>query len=323
MNRRWVAVGAVIAIAAYGCGGSSSPPEPPDRPDPPAGTATPAAVDPSPEFAPYEPPPGEEYPNGKRIAGRIAQRLLTYDTGASPEQVARALSRDGRPRVRAASLAAAVNQDMQSVGRVMYVQLSGVTPTTLGTMVLARQHLQDSTGRRRTVTRVLDVRLRREGGPWSLDTVASVGGSPVPRPRGLSAPATRVLDHRRIFLPDTARWDIHRRAVDDALLQALADAAERRPISVTVLRTGHPANVWGTERRSAHRDGLAADLYAVGGLRVIRQRTAGSDARQLAAALLAGGATQVGSPWVLSPGAPRSFTDAVHQDHLHLQQSAR
>ena len=315
MSPRRLAIAAAV-LAAAGCGGDPGAPEP-RRPGTPDRAPARKAVEPPLRFAPYVPPPGEEYPNGKRVAGRVAQRIVTYDAGESARDVAR------RVGVPAASLTPAVEPATQSAGRVIYVQLSGVTPTTLGAMVVVRQHLTDEEGRRRTVTRVIDVRLRRDVGPWSLDGVASVGGTPAERPRDLSEAARRVLDHRSIFLPDSARWDIHRGLVDDALLGALAEAADRRPISVTVLRTGHPANVWGTDRRSAHRDGLAADIYAVGGRRVILQRSAGGDARRLAAALLAGGAAQVGSPWVLPPGAPRSFTDAVHQDHVHVQQRAR
>lgn len=273
------------------------------------------------QFAPYEPPAEELYVNGKRLAGRVAQELATFPPGATTRELAsRIVVASGGQAALERTLAPLLDPARRSAGETLYVQFSGVTATTLGAMVVVRQHLEDAAGDREEVVRVMDVRLSRTDGPWSLDTVASVGGAPVPRPAELSPAATRVLDHPDIELPDTARWDIHR-GVDDALLVALADAADRWPIAVSVLRTGHPPNVWGGDRRSAHASGYAADIYAVDGELVVRQSAEGSSAYRLTAALLDAGARQVGSPWVLPPGGRRSFSDRVHSDHIHLQQT--
>jgi hypothetical protein len=184
-----------------------------------------------------------------------------------------------------------------------------------------RQHLDGASGTPRLVVRTMDIRLQRTDGPWSLDRVASVGGVAVERPANLSTAARRVLVHPNIELPDTARWDIYRGGIDAGLLRALADAADRWPLAITVLRTGHPTNVWATGRRSAHTTGRAADIYAVGGKLVVAQRTVDGLAKGLVTALLDGGAAQVGSPWVLPPGGMRSFSDVVHWDHIHVQQT--
>lgn len=273
-------------------------------------------------FALYEPPVEEPYANGKRLAGRVAQRLATFGPRASAKKIASGV---GAARGQAAQLEGVVtpllDPALRSAGEVIYVQLSGVTATTLGAMVVVRQHLEDAAGARRLVVRVMDVRLRRNGGPWSLDQVASVGGRAVGRPSELSAAAARVLDHPSIQLPDTARWDIHRGDIDEGLLRSLADAADRWPIAVTVLRTGHPPNVWATGRPSAHATGRAADIYAVDGTPVLLQRVKGGKARLLATAFLRAGAAQIGSPWILPPGGRRSFADAVHWDHIHVQQT--
>lgn len=293
---------------------------------------TPAPVSPSPpdafslpqqQFALYEPPAEELYINGKRLAGRTAQELATFPPGATVRELANNLVAAAQRRSELERTVAPLRDpSRRSAGEVLYVQLSGVTTTTLGAMVVVRQHLEDAAGVREQVVRVMDVRLRRANGPWSLDSVASVGGTRAPRPAKVSAAAARALDHARLQLPDTARWDIHRGRVDDALLTALADAADRWPIAVSVLRTGHPRNVWATNRASAHTSGYAADVYAVDGELVLRQRQSGSSAQRLAAALLAGGARQIGSPWALRSGNKQSFTDRVHQDHVHLQQTA-
>lgn len=326
---RWralVPLAAVIALlgGAAGCGEDPAAPAQRDagRPPLPVETQPPKPFEqPSLRFAPYEPPAVEPYVNGKRIAGRVAQRLATYDPGTTAVALAATVApRAMAPGELGRMVAPLIQADRRSSGEVLYAQLSGVTPTTLGVMVVVRQHLEEPYGRRSSVTRVFDVRLSRTTGPWSLERVGSVGGTPVPRPARLSAAAARVVDHPNIMLPDSARWDIYSGAIDDGLLGALANAADRRRIAIAVLRTGHPANVWATTRQSAHTSGYAADIYAVDGRLVVTQRANGSAAQQLAAAFLAGGAKQVGSPWVLPPAGTRSFTDAVHQDHIHVQQ---
>jgi len=87
---------------------------------------------------------------------------------------------------------------------------------------------------------------------------------------------------------------------------------------VATLRSGHPINVFATSRRSAHTDGYAADIWKVDGASVTRQQRPGSPAYALALKLYDAGAYQLGSPWVFT-GTGSSFTDAVHDDHLHLQ----
>ena len=320
---------AVIAFAATGggCGDGTERTAPQPKaavssttvqPDA-TSTATPFAM-PQQRFAPYEPPAEEPYANGKRLAGRIAQRLATFPPLATTGELARGVTADLKRRTELERIVAPLlDPTRRSTGDVLYVQLSGVTATTLGAMVLVRQHLEDAAGIRELVVRVMDVRLRRTDGPWSIDSVASVGGAAVRRPASVSPAAARVLDHPNIQLSDTARWDIHRGGIDNGLLRALADAADRWSLAVTVLRTGHPPRVWGTGRPSAHSAGYAADVYAVDGTLVLRQRANGSSAQRLAAAFLAAGATQVGSPWILPPGGKRSFTDRVHQDHIHVQ----
>ena len=328
---------AVIVLVAAGAGAacttdserSSEPPTTVTRDSTTTSTVTsteaqPAVTTPfaSPQrrFAPYEPPAEEPYVNGKRLAGRVAQELATFGPRTGATELASGVDAVAEPPADLERIVRPLlDPERRSAGEVVYAQLSGVTATTLGAMVLVRQHLEDAEGNRELVVRVMDVRLRRTDGPWSLDRVASVGGTAVARPANVSRAAERVLDHPNIQLPDTARWDIYRGAIDDGLLRALGEAADRWSLAVTVLRTGHPPNVWATRRPSAHAAGRAADIYAVDSALVLRQPTDGSSAQRLAAAFLDGGATQVGSPWNLPPGGKRSFTDRVHQDHVHVE----
>jgi hypothetical protein len=322
-RRPLIALAATLAVLAAACGrnedgrddSAGAPPAASQTASGAEGPSAPAAYTPE----RYEPDPAEEFANGKRLAARVAQEALTYEPGASAREVASSLppAEVGEGTL-ARALEPAIDPRMQSVGEIVYPQLSGVTETSLGAMVIARQTLVDPDGESESITRVLDVRLVLSDGSWSLDQIASVGGSPAERPSTLPAAAEGVLDNPNIELSDSARWDIYRGPIDPALLDALARAAERRELSVGILRSGHPTNVWATSRPSAHSQGFAADIYAVDGRPIVRQHRTGSPAYELAQELFAGGAYQLGSPWALGAS---SFTDAVHQDHLHLQQS--
>ena len=320
--RALTALLAALAIAVGACGGSGEGSEGDPAGTQPADGGPAEATEATYVPEPYRPDPAEEYPNGKRLAARLAGKALTYEPGASARDVARSLP---AARVDTATLAEAlepaVDPDRRSVGEVVYPQRSGVTATTLGTMVITRQVLEDPDGERETLTRVLDIRLSLSGGSWELDRIASVGGSPVAAPSSLTGAAERVLEDPSITLSDSARWDIYRGSVDPSLLDALARAAKRHELSVGILRSGHPTNVWATSRPSAHSQGFAADIYAVDGRLVVGQHRTGSPAYEVAAKFVAGGAYQLGSPWAFGTGGVSSFTDEVHADHLHLQQS--
>ena len=276
-----------------------------------------------PKPAPYQPDSAEHFPNAKRLAAGAAQHLLTYGVGATARTVGASIAPAGQSAASLARVVApGVSAGSSSAARIVYAQTSGVTATSFGAMVLVRQTLQDARGERRTVSRVVDVRLRRAGGPWSLDSVASIGGSPPRRPTELSPAAKSVLESRAIDLPDTARWDIYRGAVDAQLLSVLADAAQQHRFAVSVLRTGHPRNVWRTNRRSAHNSGAAADIYAVDGTLVVEQPQPGSAAYGLVRFFRRREARQIGSPWDFDGRGKATFTDAVHADHVHIQQRA-
>lgn len=270
---------------------------------------------------PFEPNAAEPYPNAKRLAGRALQRLATYPPGTRPAQAAAAagLVPGDAARLEAAARTL-VRPTVRSTGEVLYAQFGGLTPTRASVLVLLRQRTA-SAGRRSAMTRTIDVRLRLVSSRWRLEGVASLGGSPVRRPANLPPAARRVLANPRIRLPDSARWDIYRGRVDTSLLATLDGAARSSTLAVAVLKSGHSVEVFGTKRRSAHTDGYAADIWAVDGSSVVRQRAPGSPAHRLARRLYDAESYQLGSPWVF-PGPRTSFTDAVHQDHLHVQRRA-
>ena len=281
----------------------------------------------------YEPIAGDAFPNAKRLAGRFAESLLTYGPKARPRDVVRRASRladrlwDNNKVERVAS--PLFVQGAKSRGEVVYAQLGGLAFGAVDrscVMVVVRQHLQRDDGEERTITRTLDVRLASRDDEWRLEDLADAGGAAVDKPAdGLPEVAREVLEDTRIELPDTARWDILRGDIDERLLTTMRDMAALTPYAVAVLKTGHPKNVFGTDRISGHTLGRGVDIWRVGSEPVVLQQPSKtSGAYDFTEALLDDlKVPELGSPWDLDgppePGKTKpSFTDAVHADHIHV-----
>jgi hypothetical protein len=105
--------------------------------------------------------------------------------------------------------------------------------------------------------------------------------------------------------------------LDGRVRALLVAVAARHRVRVSCLRTGHSWFVAGTGRVSNHSVWRAVDLDQVDGRPVSVSNRA---ARELARWIGRGGAgvqpSEVGSPWAFA-GRPW-FTDAAHQDHLHI-----
>jgi hypothetical protein len=337
MRRRFAGLG-LAALTLAGCAAASGAPQAPESrpgavPTVTGGAAPTTASQPAPVVTPVgtpstgtpqaarstAPAAGETLPEAKRLASDTAVALTTYGPGSNWADVIAAV--DAAPAARealAASGGPLVHPGQRSQGTVVYAQLGGFRAERASVMVVVRQDIgpaADGSGAR-SETRTIDVRLARSGGRWSVEGLASVGGDPVPRPAGLSPVAAAVVDNPRIELPDSARWDIYRGAVSPHLLTVLAAAAEQAPLGIVVLESGHPHDVFGTGRTSSHTVGRAADVYRVGGTKVIDGRAPGSEVDRLARWLLGRPElSQLGSPWRLGAN---SFTDVVHQDHVHI-----
>ena len=119
-------------------------------------------------------------------------------------------------------------------------------------------------------------------------------------------------------MPDSARWDIYSGHTTEAMLIRMLEIAETTDYAVLVLHRGHPYRVFDTESVSRHSVGQAMDVYAVGGELVVDSRFEGSPTWTLANKLFQNGIGSMGSPWAFDGFGGRSFTDDVHQDHLHI-----
>ena len=293
---------------------------------------------------PYVAPESEPYAEAKTIAGQIAQRLLTYDPDTSRTQLAEdvATADDQIPELIDA-MQPAFHSGLWSRATVVYPQLGGLADDRMSVMVVVRQRFGDDDEPGDTVTRTMDVRLMQSDGGWVFDGLASAGGELTHRPADLSNLAITVADHPNIILSDSAQWDIYRGWVSNDLLRLMLDLGNQWTYHVVTLTTGHPYNVFGTDNMSRHTSGHAVDLYRIGDARVIDDRAEASSTHEIVAEWCTrDDISSIGSPWRFENPDPaegseetsvgeteesgsdfkcRSFTNRVHQDHIHISVS--
>ena len=267
----------------------------------------------------YQAVAGEPAPEVKTLAADLLQTIGTYAVGeGTAEAAATRLGASVDPSIVQTALPL-LDSSAASSTEIIYPQLGGLTESEASVMVVYRQRLAKSTGDRE-VTRTADVRLVRAPEGWFVSAIATLGGEAPPAPTTLSVAAERVLGSEAIDLPDSARWDIEAGRIDDRVLELLSRLAEDHTLGVTVLATGHPKNVFRSASVSNHTVGRAVDIWSVDGQPVVSQRSPGSPLQTLVQQLVDSRATtELGSPWDLDgPGTGVSFTNTVHQDHLHL-----
>lgn len=252
---------------------------------------------------------------GGSAAAVIARTGVGVQTSSAPVEVSADPVED--PLVALESLAAA-EADAATVA-VTYPQLGGLGELDASVMVaLQQQVLTGSTIETRSAT--YDVRLHRgdAGVPWSV--VAVYGGpSPVTdEPNVPTGPAAAVIDRDNIDLAGAAAGDVSGGLVDDSVMEVLLELAGSHTIGVSVMVTGHPWEVFGTERQSNHSRGRAMDIWSIDGLRVDDPRLPREVVTQVMLAAGAAGATEVGGPVDPNGAGPGYFSDALHADHVHV-----
>jgi hypothetical protein len=152
------------------------------------------------------------------------------------------------------------------------------------------------------------------GGHWLVTAIhPSHPGAPSPTN---SAAARHVLGSSPITLPPAGRADVESGQVHDSVLEAMLAVSRRWPIDVSVVRSGHPIHVFGTDRLSDHPQGRAFDTWRIDGREVVRPDTPRSLITDYMEALASAGSYNVGGP-VLLGTAPQFFSDATHHDHVH------
>lgn len=272
-----------IAAASGACSGQhrTQPGPTPTPSEPTPSATTPPPTPPTlPSVTPWRPGPGELVPAAKEAAVRRIERL---------------------------------GDDADHRVQVVDAQYGGLLATTASVLVVCRSYTRRAN---RIVAggHTFDVRLSLLGGQWGVTAVhPSRPGRPAARP---TAAMRHVLASTRIDLPPAARADVASGAVHDRVLEAMLAVSRRWPIGVSVVRSGHPIHVFGTDRRSDHPLGHAFDTWRIDGRPVVRPSTPTALVSAYMEALAAAGSYNVGGP-VLLGGPPQFFSDRTHHDHVH------
>lgn len=299
--------------AAGSPSGVTAPPE--AEPSAPTERAPVGEASDLPATVEWRPGPGEPQPEVKRAASAFIETAGTWSGG---DGAVASLQAAGIPPAVASTASALEAPDaVASSVRVIYPQYGGILPDRAAVMTLFDQNLRLADGSMTTRQLALDVRLTRPpGGTWEVEKINPLTslGPRIP----LSATARAVLESPGLELSAPARLDVSTGRMSEALLQVLLALSQDRVLTVQVMHTGHIQTVYPTDRISNHAVGRAVDIRAVDGLPVVDPATPRdllTDVMTRAGQL---GATEVGGPFDLNGDRPGFFTDAVHQDHLHI-----
>lgn len=267
---------------------------------------------------PYKALSSEVAPRCKLAAAEAVTRALTWTDGNAGDALSRLDGlHNGRQLVLA--LQPLLSDDDACVTSVVYPQYGGLNAalTSASVMLVGRQTLmRPDLARPRTREFIVDVRLSGTRQKWNI-TSAKVGRVPVPATA--PAAAQRLLENSRVFLPEPARADLAAGAISKEVVTIVETLSQQWRLSVQVLRTGHPTNVFGTDRLSNHSRGRAVDIWEIDGVPIIGSARALWEPVIKEAARL--GSTEIGGPQLPrdTNGLPSVFfANATHQDHLHL-----
>ena len=260
--------------------------------------------------------PRDVAPEVKKAAARLVESAGSWPPGEGGErQAKRRLQLGGYDPNLVDDLMPLITSDDTAATEVVVVQYGGILDTSASVLIVIDQWVRGENGRVRRRGGTLDVRLVVDEPQWSVTTVRPARSGR--RVAGLTGAARRLLRDDRVILPSAAVRDIRSGAIEDSVLRALASLAELHRLDVSILRSGHPARVFGTDRTSDHTDGRAVDIWALDGRPIIERGTSAKVADFMRAAQDAG-AYQVGGPVDLDGSGASFFSDDTHRDHIHL-----
>ncbi|MGW8725066.1 hypothetical protein ACWGNF_03395 [Streptomyces sp. NPDC055808] len=274
-----------------------------------------------PRAVPWRPGPGEIEPAAKLAAVRLVEALGTWPAGKGGREAAAArVAELGVSDALAVQLAQESGSLAPSadaaVVRVIDAQYGGILADTASVLVVCDQPTLTGSSVHHGGTTV-DVRLSRDSGGWAVTSLHPAAPGPA---KALDAAAREVLAQSRIELPPASVADIRSGAVHDSALRAMLQLAGTYRLSVSVVRSGHPLDVFGTDRPSDHPLGRAFDVWRIDGRPVVDPATSRSLITSFMRAAAAAGSYNVGGPVRLTGGATANqfFSDDTHHDHVHV-----
>jgi hypothetical protein len=210
----------------------------------------------------------------------------------------------------------AIEKRLSGSGRsvlVLDAQYGGLLTAAASVLVVTRTWRRHA-GRIEHWGATYDVRLTRGSSGWRVTAVHP--SHPGPPSHRLTADETAALRSDRIVLPPAAEADLRSGQVHESVLAAMLRLAERYRVGVSVVRSGHPTYVFGTDRLSDHPRGRAFDTYRIDDRLVVDRRTPRRLVVGYMEAAAKAGSYNVGGPYLLG-AAPQWFSDPTHHDHVH------
>lgn len=264
----------------------------------------------------WQPAPQDVAPEVKQAAVQLLEIAGSWAPGEGGVQSAkRRLGVAGYDPTLVDDLGPLISRDDAAAVQVVVAQYGGILSASASVLIVIDQWvLEKGRGVRRRGTTV-DVRLVADEPQWAVTTVRAA--RPGRRAPELTRVAQRLLENERVVLPNAAVHDVRSGIIGDSVLRALSSLSAQHRLDVSILRSGHPVRVFGTDRTSDHTDGRAVDIWALDGQPIIKRRRSAmvSDFMQTARSA---GAYQVGGPVDLDGSGASYFADDTHQDHIHL-----
>ncbi|MFF7355817.1 MULTISPECIES: hypothetical protein [Streptomyces] len=318
-GRRTVLAGlAGVALGAASCSGrtgSAPAARPPQRSVPRGGS--PSASPGLPRTSPWRPTAAEVQPAAKLRAVRLVEAIGAWDAGRGGVAAARArVAALGLPPALAGQAGPLLPTADQAALQVVDAQYGGILSRSASVLVVCRQWTRRGAAVSAGGTTV-DVRLSRSGRGWTVGALHPAHPGPAVRPL---APENRaVLAEDRIVLPPAAAADLRSGQVHTSVARAMLALARTYRLEVSVVRSGHPLDVFGTSRPSDHPRGRAFDVWRVDGHAVVDPATPRGLVERFMRDAAAAGSYNVGGPLPLTGGAAgQFFSDATHHDHVHV-----
>jgi hypothetical protein len=286
----------------------------PSNPSASASATASAAVAALPATRPWVPTSAEIDPWVKVRAVRLLEAIGAWPQGQSGLTAARrrvaALGYDPALADQADSL---LGTGRSAAIQVVDAQYGGILSASSSVMVILRQWVIGTDGLLTERGTTVDTRLVAASPNWRVIALhPAAPGSPA---ASLSSLADAVLADTRIHLPYAAHADIRSGEISVGVLTAIRKLAEHHVVDVSVVKSGHPYYVFGTNRVSDHPRGHAVDIWAIDGLPAVNPANR-SLVESVIRAGITYGAWQVGGPYLLGPG-PTYFSDNTHHDHVH------
>lgn len=254
----------------------------------------------------------------KLVATRLVEAMGSWDLhGAGAAAAGARVSALGIDPAFVNSVAALVDGGVAARIQVIDAQYGGLLTSTASVLVPTRQWLVNEAG---TITErgwTFDVRVSAASPTWKVTAITPSDPGPSVQVGSL---ATQVLGSSRIVLPPASRADVASGQVHDSVLSAMLKLTQSYTLGISVIRSGHPLNVFGTSRLSDHPKGRAFDAWQINGLPVVSAATPRSLVTGYMTAVAGIGSYNVGGPYLLS--GLTYFSDQTHHDHVHAGFSA-